>query len=931
MKTITELQLVKRIDTLSKDPLAKYADTFTGLGCITDVTYHIKVDPTCKPVIHPPRRIPVTIRAKVKQELERMERLAVVKKIHEPTEWVNSMVTVVKPNGKLRICIDPRDLNKAIKREYYPMRTIEEIVGRIPNAKVFSVLDASSGFWQVKLDHESAKLCTFNTPFGRYMFTRLPFGISSAQDVFQSIMSEMFEDIEGVEIVVDDLLIWGETEEQHDSRLEKVLQRAQQRNLKLNKDKSQIKCKEIHYVGHIIGKDGLKPDPKKVEAIVNMDAPKDKEEVQRFLGMTTYLAKFIPNLSQIAAPLRILLEKGTEWHWSHQQETSFQELKKLITNTPVLKFYDPQKPTTISVDASSKGIGAVLLQEDGPIAYASKSLTNCQCNYAQIEKEMLAIVFGCTKFHDYIYGLPTILVESDHKPLESILRKPLHQAPARLQRMIMSIQKYPITVQYKAGKHLFVADTLSRAPLPDKACDLEFSQYDINVLQTLPVSESKLTTIKEKTAEDQSLKDLMTAVHTGWPANKADVPPGAKPYWNYRDEISSQNGILLKGERVIIPTCLRPEMLQIIHSSHLGIEKCKRRARDVLYWPGMSAQIEDTVSSCTICSKYQKSNPKEPLLPHDPPHRPWEKVGADLCEVNGHTYLVLVDYYSSFIEIEHLKETTSMQVIKRCKSQFARHGIPDILFSDNGPQFSSQQFHDFASTYRFQHRTSSPHYPQSNGKVEKAVQTVKNILKKARDDRQDPYLALLALRNTPIDDQIGSPAQQLMGRRTRTLLPISKELLTPKTIRPSTIRKSILSRQERQKYYHDFSSKPLPLLSVGDKVTVKENKTWKPATITGKANSPRSYLVTTPEGQTYRRNRTHLRRSSAQSYQDDDDAPQANKGNSGNRDPQESEANQDNLPDTVAAESVPDTQSLRRSTRSVTRPERYTETYAAHF
>ena len=184
------------------------------------------------------------------------------------------------------------------------MRTVEEIVARIPNARVFSVLDASSGFWQVRLDPESAKLCTFNTTFRWYMFTRLPFGILSAQaqDVFQSVMSEMLQDIEGVEVVVDDLLIWGETEEQHDSRLEKVLQRAEQCNLKLNKDKSQIKHKEISYVGHIIGKDGLKPDPKQVEAIVNMEAPKDKEELQRFLGMTTYLAKFIPNYSQVAAP-----------------------------------------------------------------------------------------------------------------------------------------------------------------------------------------------------------------------------------------------------------------------------------------------------------------------------------------------------------------------------------------------------------------------------------------------------------------------------------------------------------------------------------------------------------------------------------------------------------------------------------------------------
>lgn len=223
LQTITELNLVKRVEVISNDPLAEYAETFTGLGCITGVTHQIKIDPTHKPVVHPPRKVPVTIKLKVKTELERMEQLGVIEKVQEPTEWVNSMVTVIKPNGKLRICIDPRNLNKAIKREHFPMRTIEEIVSGMPDAKIFSVLDASSGFWQVKLDQESAKLCTFNTPYGRYMFTRLPFGISSAQDVFQSVMSRMFEDIDGVEVLVDDLLIWGTTVEEHDIRLKSVL------------------------------------------------------------------------------------------------------------------------------------------------------------------------------------------------------------------------------------------------------------------------------------------------------------------------------------------------------------------------------------------------------------------------------------------------------------------------------------------------------------------------------------------------------------------------------------------------------------------------------------------------------------------------------------------------------------------------------------
>ena len=299
----------------------------------------------------------------------------------------------------------------------------------MPNAKIFSVLDASSGFWQIELNQESSKLCTFNTPFGRYRFKRLPFGICSAQDVFQDVMSEIFSGIEGVEVIVDDLLIWGENQQQHDERLR------QEKNLKLNKEMSQIALDEISYIGQVLSKEGLKPDPQKVRAITEMNRPQNKEELQRFLGMVTYVAKFIPNFSQISTPLRQLLEKETDWYWTEIQEESFNSLKTLVTQSPVLRYFDVGKPVKISVDASSGGLGAVLLQNDQPVAYASKALSRSQINYAQIEKEMLAVVFGCTRFHDYIHGLKEIQVETDHKPLESILKKPLHQAPMRLQRM----------------------------------------------------------------------------------------------------------------------------------------------------------------------------------------------------------------------------------------------------------------------------------------------------------------------------------------------------------------------------------------------------------------------------------------------------------------------------------------------------------------
>ena len=242
--TCIEMNLVQRIDTVTTKNTTlfeQYCDVFEGLGCVTNVSYHIRIDTTKTPVIHPPRRVPITLRPKIQEELAHMEHLNVIEKVTEPTNWVNSMVTIIKPNGSLHICIDPRHLNQAIQREHYSMQTIEEVTTRMPEATYFSVLDASSGYWQISLDQESAKLCTFNSPFGRYMFKYLPFGLSSAQDIFQKVMTEMFESIDGVEVVVDDILVWGTNEAEHDSRLIKVLDRARPRNLKLNKSKCQFK------------------------------------------------------------------------------------------------------------------------------------------------------------------------------------------------------------------------------------------------------------------------------------------------------------------------------------------------------------------------------------------------------------------------------------------------------------------------------------------------------------------------------------------------------------------------------------------------------------------------------------------------------------------------------------------------------------------
>ena len=590
-----------------------------------------------------------------------------------------------------------------------------------------------------------------------------------------------------------------------------------------------------------------------------MPQPTCKQDLQRFLGMTTYLSKFLPQYSAESAPLRKLLEKDVEWVWDDPQSESFEKLKKMVSDAPVLKKYDVNKPVKIATDASGLGIGSVLLQDNQPVAYTSKSLTDTQQRYVSIEREMLAIVHACTKFHQYIYGKPVTVI-TDHKPLEAIFKKPLRQCPARLQNMRLILQKYDLKVVYSPGKseEMIIPDTLSRAHIEDT-----FTDYDeqLQVCMVLSASKEKVNEIVINTECDPTLRKLMSTVRNGWPDTQTQVDKDIRVYWSFRDELSVYNGIIFKGEQMIIPSSMRDDMLSQIHRSHLGITLCQNRAKDVIYWPGMLKDIENIVKKCQTCNELQYNNQKEPLIPEEVPEKPWQKVGTDLFELDGEHYIVIVDYYSGFFEISTLSDQTSETTIKHMKSQFARHGIPEIVVSDNGPQYTSHDFEKFKLTYGFSHITSSPKHPKSNGMAENSVKIAKRLLKKAKLDGQDPYLALLDYRNTPRDNKLGSPAQRLFGRRTRTTMPIKDSLLVPKQI--PNVKSELEKKRGVQKSYHDKSAKKLPVLHPGDTVRYKSqpSSTWKQGLISHKHPNPRSYVIKTADGKTLRRNRVLIRKT----------------------------------------------------------------------
>ena len=493
------------------------------------------------------------------------------------------------------------------------------------------------------------------------------------------------------------------------------------------------------------------------------------------------------------------------------------------------------------------------------MCYASRSLTDSERNYAQIEKELLAILFGCRKFHQYLYSKP-VLVESDHKPLEYLFRKPLTAAPPRLQRMMLALQKYDLHVTYKPGKKLFIADTLSRSPGPDKSPETQ-DEFEVNTVKSLPISEHKIEQFHTETQNDPVLQRLQETVNKGWPTEKSSLDPLLAPYWDIRDEVNIQEGLLLRNERLIVPTSLRKEMLEKLHGSHLGIEKCKLRARDVLYWPGMNDHLAQYVASCETCQTFRNAQQKEPLKSHPVPDRPWQKVGMDLFDFESKDYLVIGDYFSKYFEISQLSSTTSPATIKHIKPVFARFGIPEEVISDNGPQFDSSEFKKFANTYNFKHTTSSPKYPQSNGFIERAVQTAKQILRKAMQDNSDPNIALLDYRNTPIQSIGLSPVQLLMGRRTRTLLPTNPKLLEP-LYNVKNVKAGFEEIQRKQKIIYDRGARKLDPLTTGEQVRMRNDnyKMWQPAVVKQVSPNPRSYVVES-RGREYRRNRKHLLRA----------------------------------------------------------------------
>lgn len=840
--TATELDLVKVHVKNINSPEVKYPNLFKGIGKLNNTTVKLHIDEKVKPVAQKPRRVPFHLRTKVEEEIEKLQSQDIIERIQgEPTPWVSPIVVVPKQNtDEVRICVDMREANKAILRERHQMPTVDELTADLNGATVFSKIDLTSGYHQLELNNESRPITTFSTHIGLFRYKRLNFGISSASEVFQETIRNVIHDIPNSRNISDDIIVYGKTQAEHDEALDAVFNRLNERGLTVNKRKCLFNQQQIEFFGLVFSKDGVSPDPKKVEAIHNASTPKDTTEVKSFLGMTNYCARFIQGYATITEPLRRLTRSEVPFVWTEEQQTAFTTLKEQLRSDTVMSYFNPNEELEIIVDASPVGLGAILTQDGKVLSYASRALTDVESRYSQTEREALAIIWACEHFDMYTNGAHHFTVITDHKPLENIWKKP--NPPARIQRWGLRLQPYKLTIKYQPG-NTNPSDYLSRHP-PNNNNKPNLQQYvaesyvNFIAFNSTPRSMT-LDDIKEATSKDKTLTTVMNFVRTSqWYKVKfvedSDIDlKELKAFYTIRDELTCHNdNILLRNNLIVIPRTLRQQAVDIAHEGHQGITRTKAFIRSKVWFPGINEYVENTIKACIACqaATYNNTSQKEPLQMTNMPYGAWEYLSADFLGPlpSGEYLLTVTDEHSRYPVVEIIRSTSANTVIPALDKILSQFGCPIELKTDNGPPFNSAKFSQYAKYMGFKHRKITPRWPQANGQVETFNTPIMKAIRSAHAEgkqwKQTLYIFLRQYRSTPHTTTKYTPHRLLFGRDPRTKLP---ELATAKPESATTAQAKLndeLAKAKAKQYADSRNKAKHREFEVGDKVLIKNDK-----------------------------------------------------------------------------------------------------------
>lgn len=732
---------------------------------------HLDLKTDAKPIQLPPRRVPSSLEGRIKLKLDELEELDIIEKVNEPCEWLSALVPVLKNNGDLRLCVDLRRLNSQIEREKHPLPTFETIMPHLKDAKLFSLLDIKQAYHQCELDKESRPLTSFLTDWGIYRYKRLVFGVSSAPEKFQKIMEKVLSSCRNVVIFIDDILVYGKDEKDHDESLQLVLQTLEKHNILLNSEKCVIKVKEIKFLGHMLSDMGIAPAVSKVEAVEQFRAPKNKDELRSFLGLACYVAKFIPDLATLTFPLRELIKTNVVFEWISKHQDAFDKIKEHMSKADTLGFFDPNHKTLLIADASPYGLGAVLVQfkAEGPriISYAAKSLSEAEMRYCQTEKEALALVWGVERFWLYLIGT-VFELETDHKALETIFATNSRPC-ARIERWVLRLQAFRFKVKYRSGK-ANLADPLSRLTVKDAEPFDEESDIYINEIKmsaALDISEV------EKASESDNVVQLLKQAIDDNNFEREEL----KEFLVYKDQLIYVDNLIIRMDKIFIPKSLRQRFLELAHEGHPGESLMKRRLRSTSWWPGLDKDVSRFVKTCQSCLIVSAPSKPEPMTRRPLPIAPWIDIAIDFLGPlpTGEFLLVVIDYFSRYMEVKIMKSITAEATIDVLDEVFLRLGYPRTITLDNGRQFVSTKFHEYCKFNGIHLNHVAPYWPQANGLVERQN---RSLLKRIRigyamhgEWKSELRSFLLMYNTTPHSTTNKTPTEALHGFTIRSKIP----------------------------------------------------------------------------------------------------------------------------------------------------------------
>lgn len=687
------------------------------------------------------------------------------------------VVLARKKNGEWRFCVDFRALNDITVKDAYPLPRMEETLQALHGNSYFTTLDLLSGFWQIPLTPGDRHKAAFVTRSGLYQFKVMPFGLTNSPATFQRLMDKVLTGLNWCKCVVylDDIIVYGRTIQEHNDNLSLVLRQIENAKLKLKSTKCEFAAEEVVYLGHRINRHGIGTDTSKVEAISRITTPTDRASLRRFLGACSFYRRFIKDFSHIAVPLYRLTSSKVEFKWTEVERSAFENLKLSLTKAPMLVAPDFSLSFVIRTDASKKpgAMGAVLEQEHGVIAYASRHYTPAEDRYTVSEKEALAVLWASRQFRHYIYG-QQVTFYTDHKPLADLKTNRLPEEP--LGRLMLKLQGLDYKIKYIRGSDNTVADLLSRdVERPDSSQAIQKHSHVTISSCSIEVAPPDWPTLQRA---DTTLSRVINAVE-----QQQQQLVSNTPFFRLFTRLHIDNGTLKFGQRITTPTAQREQLIKSHHElfGHEQANKLTKRLQGAYYWPKMSEDISSFVKFCDVCQRSKTRRRDVPELGHIA--EPDEISALSFWSIDlqgpyrstrrGNRYIIVaIDYLTKWVEARCLKDATAISTARFIVDRIIhRHGVPAgmKLLSDQGANFESKLIRELCEMYGITKLRSSPYHPQGNGAVERENRELKELLRSytvnSQSDWDDYVEQVVHARNTTVHCSTGfTPFEMVYGR-----------------------------------------------------------------------------------------------------------------------------------------------------------------------